>query len=151
MFLTVHSATGLLIDQYVKSPLLAFGAGFISHYIFDIIPHGDTRIPKQYHNIIHITLAGIFDLAIMSGYLLLVILGTNQFLTLSQIFAIIGSILPDALQLIYFIYSDNKYLRKICKWHHYFHNLVSRKFQINLTAGIILQLILFIILLNIIY
>ena len=56
MFLTVHSAVGLVIPHYVKNPFLAFFAGFILHYVFDIIPHGDTKIPKKYHNLIHIAL-----------------------------------------------------------------------------------------------
>ena len=147
MFLTVHSATGLLIGQYVKNPLLAFFAGFISHYLFDIIPHGDTQVPKQYQNLVYITLAGIIDLAVMISYLLIFMLFTNHFLFLSQIFAILGCLLPDCLQFIYYLYPHQKKLQKIQNFHNFFHELISNKFEFSLLKGIIFQLLLFLLLL----
>jgi len=147
MFLTVHSATGLLIGQYVKNPLLAFLAGFISHYVFDIIPHGDTQIPKQYHNLIYLALAGIFDLAVMISYLLIFMLFSNHLLSLSQIFAILGCLLPDCLQFIYYLYPRQKILKKIQSFHNFYHELISNKFEFSLLEGIIFQLLLFMILL----
>jgi hypothetical protein len=147
MFLTVHSATGLLIGQYVKNPLLAFLGGFISHYIFDIIPHGDTQVPKQYQNLVYITLAGIIDLAAMISYLLIFMLFTNHLLSLSQIFAILGCLLPDCLQFIYYLYPRQKTIRKIQSIHNLFHELITKKFEFSLTTGLIFQLIFFVILL----
>ena len=44
MFLTVHAATGILIGKYTGNIYLAFIAGFLSHLILDIIPHGDQLI-----------------------------------------------------------------------------------------------------------
>lgn len=145
MFLTVHSAVGLTIGQYVKNPLLAFLAGLGFHYIFDIIPHGDTQISKKYYNVVYITLAGLFDLALTISFLLLFMIMTGQLLTWAQILAIVGSLLPDALQFLYFLYPQNPTLKFCQKIHHYFHSLIAKNFELSLRAGMSLQLLLFII------
>jgi len=148
MFLTVHSAVGLTIGQYVRNPLLAFLAGFISHYIFDIIPHGDTKVPRQYLNLVYLALAGTIDLAVMISYLLLFMLFTNQPLSLSQIFAILGSLLPDGLQFVYYLFPRQKFLKKTQSIHNFFHELIAKKFEFSLVFGLIFQLIIFLILLT---
>ncbi len=124
---------------------MAFFLGFICHYIFDIIPHGDTKAPKKYHNIIYITLAGLIDLAILTTFLLVLMVSKNELLSWPQIAAILGSVLPDAFQLIYFIFPQKQILKKIQKFHFYFHDLFSKKKDFNLTTGITLQIIIFII------
>ena len=143
MFLTVHSAAGLALAQYIKNPLLAFITGFISHYIFDIIPHGDTNAPKKYYNIIYLTTIGIFDLAVTSSFFLLLMLFRNKLLTLAEICAIVGSLMPDGLQVLYFIFPRQKHLLKIQKIHKFFHDLISKKLEFSLPVGIIFQLIIF--------
>jgi len=148
MFLTVHSATGLVIGNYVKNPFLAFFVGFILHYLFDIIPHGDTKVSKKYHNVIYMTLAGIIDLIALSGSFLIIILVQNKFFTMSQIAAICGSVLPDALLFCYFILPQNKILSQLKKFHHYIHGLISSRWEINLIPGMLLQIILYIIILT---
>ncbi|MCX6744444.1 MAG: hypothetical protein NTX82_02880 [Candidatus Parcubacteria bacterium] len=146
MFLTVHSAVGLTIANYIKNPLLAFFVGFILHYVFDIIPHGDTQIPKKYHNIVYITLAGFLDLAVLTSFLLILMLGQAKFLTWTQIAAISGSVIPDLIQFIYFLHPRQKHLLRIQKVHDFFHGLITNKKNFGLIPGLILQIILFLIL-----
>ncbi|MEW5805231.1 MAG: hypothetical protein AB1721_00660 [Patescibacteria group bacterium] len=38
---TTHVLTGLVIGKYLKNPILAFGAGVLSHFVLDAIPHWD--------------------------------------------------------------------------------------------------------------
>jgi len=143
MFLTVHSAAGLVASQYIANPILAFIIGFILHYFFDIIPHGDSKIPKRYWNVVYITFAGIIDILVLTIFVTLLMVKTGQILTITKAMAILGSILPDCLQFIYFLLPKNQLLKKINKFHNYFHDLLYPKFEIGLIPGIILQIIIF--------
>jgi hypothetical protein len=145
MFLTVHSAVGLAASKYFHQPILAFIAGFILHYVFDLIPHGDTEVSKKYHNAVYMTLAGLIDLAILSSSLIIIMLTQARIFTWTELAAICGSVLPDALLFFYFIKPQNKVLLKLKKFHHYIHNLLVSKLKIGLIPGMILQVIIFII------
>jgi hypothetical protein len=145
MFLTVHGAVGLAASQYFANPLLAFLVGFILHYVFDIIPHGDTRVSKKYWNPIHITLAGLIDISILFSLILLYIWHKGQLLPSNQIMAILGSILPDLIQFLYFFCPKNKLMTKINNFHEFFHGIISKKFEFNLYWGLIFQLLILII------
>jgi tetrahydromethanopterin S-methyltransferase subunit F len=151
MFLTVHSAVGLAASNYIHQPILGFIIGFILHYVFDIIPHGDTKVSKKYHNVIYMTLAGLIDLAILSSTFIVIMLTKNKFFNWVQILTICGSVLPDALLFFQFIWPQNKFLLRMKKLHHYIHNQLVNKFGLGLIPGMILQIILFIIALTIFF
>jgi hypothetical protein len=144
MFLTVHSSIGLTVSHYLTNPFLAFLSGFIFHYLSDIIPHGDTKAPKHFYNLIFITLAGLIDLFFLSLFLLVIMLSRHSWLSLSEIAAILGSIIPDSFQLLYFKYPKNKIFGKIHQVHSFFHNLISKKLEFSLVGGIIFQILIFI-------
>jgi len=149
MFLSVHGTIGLIIGKYCQNPILAFFLGLISHYCCDMIPHGDTRAPKKYNNLIYWGLAGIIDLSILSVTLLsLFIFNKIDIYNPNLSAAFLGSVLPDFLLLAYFL-SDKKLFILPFKLHNFFHNLISKKYEINLHLGLALQFILFIILLTI--
>ncbi|HDQ22912.1 MAG TPA: hypothetical protein ENN28_02955 [Candidatus Uhrbacteria bacterium] len=148
MFLTVHGTIGILIGQKITSPWLAFILGFVFHYIFDMIPHGDTKAPKKYYNIVYACLAGIFDLLLLA-FLIIFISSQTDIFKISVLFAISGSLLPDILQALYFI-SREKMFKFSKKTHDYFHNLISQNFELSFAAGLIFQLIIVIILTKII-
>ncbi|RJQ34150.1 hypothetical protein C4566_02380 [Candidatus Parcubacteria bacterium] len=44
MFITPHTSAAIWISTKVTDPVLAFAFGLISHFILDIIPHGDEDI-----------------------------------------------------------------------------------------------------------
>jgi len=146
MFLTVHGAIGIIIGQHIKSPVLAFLAGFISHYLSDIIPHGDTNAPEKWKNPIHIATAAFIDSIILLVFLLY--LGTKvNILNLATVSAFFGSLLPDFLQGFYFL-SNKKIFRRHQSFHNFFHFLIAEKFEWKFNQGIIFQLIIFIILIT---
>ena len=144
MFLTVHGAIGIIIGQRITSPWLAFILGFIFHYIFDIIPHGDTKFPKRYYNVIYASLAGIIDLIVLAIFMIFI--GTKvEILKINILLAITGSLVPDILQAVYFI-SRQKILGSLKKIHDFFHSLISKKIELGFITGIIFQILLLILL-----
>lgn len=45
MFLVGHGAVGALLATHLtKNPVVAFGIGWLSHYIVDFFPHGDESL-----------------------------------------------------------------------------------------------------------
>jgi hypothetical protein len=146
MFLSVHGTIGLIIGKYCQNPILAFFLGLISHYCCDIIPHGDTKAPQKYNNLIYWGLAGIIDLSILSVTLLsLFIYKKIDINNPSTYAAFLGSVLPDFLLLGYFL-SNKKVFKIPYQIHAFFHNLISKKFDWNFLLGLGLQIFLFIIL-----
>lgn len=144
MFLTVHAATGIIIGQYVPNPLFAFIIGFVSHYIFDIIPHGDSKAPEKYKNPIHIAFAGIIDLVVLSLFLIFLFFNQVELLRLNILLAVLGSMLPDILQAFYFVYRK-KIFKKLQIFHNFWHDLISHKYAFPLWLGLSFQLLLLII------
>lgn len=146
MFLTVHGAIGVIIGQRVTNPVLAFIFGFISHYFFDMIPHGDTKAPKKWNNLIHLALIALIDAFVMIVLLLWLGLKTNLH-QLSISAGFLGAVLPDFLQGIYFL-SGKKYFKQHQKFHNFFHFLIAKKIEWKFSTGLILQIIFFIILIK---
>lgn len=149
MFLTVHAPLGIIIGQHVNDPLLAFTLGFISHYLLDIIPHGDTDVPQKYKNPIYIALAGLIDSACLTVLLIFLLLNNIGLITPSIILGTVGAILPDLFQLFYYKYRGRN-SAKIQGIHNFFHDLIAKKWQFKFVNGVIFQLITLIILLIII-
>jgi len=145
MFLTVHAASGIVIGQYLQNPLLAFITGLIFHYIFDIIPHGDTRVLEKYKNPIHIALAGIIDLIVLLIFLIILLGLKVDLLNFSIISATFGAMLPDILQAFYYIYRG-KIFTKTQYIHNLFHDMISKKHDMTLIPGLIFQFIILILL-----
>jgi hypothetical protein len=145
MFITVHGTIGLIIGTYSQNPILAFFLGLISHYCCDIIPHGDTKVPKKYNNLIYWGLAGIIDLSILSITLLALLLFNKINIYNQNISAaFLGSVLPDFLLLGYFL-SNKKIFKIPFKIHYFFHNLISKKYEWPFWIGLGLQITLFIV------
>lgn len=100
MTLVIHATVGAIVGRYLPNPFLAFIAGFVSHFLVDIIPHGDSAVYKRYKSGLHkkrSTALVLIDgsLAIITS-LLLVNLGTFESLRAAS-WAIVGSVLPDLL------------------------------------------------------
>lgn len=47
MFITPHTSVALWISTKVTDPFLAFILGLISHFVLDIIPHGDDNLSEH--------------------------------------------------------------------------------------------------------
>ena len=70
MFLSVHTITGALIGERIADPFWAFGLALLSHFVLDMIPHGDFKRSPKLNNYIYIALGGLLDIAILSVFLI---------------------------------------------------------------------------------
>ncbi|MBI5766016.1 hypothetical protein HZA71_02195 [Candidatus Falkowbacteria bacterium] len=154
MFITIHAVAATLIGKKVASAPLAFILGIISHFILDIIPHGDQKlgkkffgfsfnlIPQEKKGIRTLALYGIIDAFALIG-LLLYLFRTFEFADSDSVaWAIIGGILPDALVGIYVV-GKFKFLKWFFELHskiHYFW-LDKMKKDIPLKWGVLMQII----------
>lgn len=103
MFLTSHATAALWITTKTDDPLLAFVLGFVSHFVLDIIPHGDETIGhhiadmrKRYYYLAKVALVDvIFSIAMVWFYV-------SQKTDISRLViacAVFGSWLPDFMWL----------------------------------------------------
>jgi len=147
MYITAHAAAGAAIGQFMPSVLFAFIAGFISHIILDMIPHGDewiknwkffrTRMQK-------ITIASTIDFI---GVIIMTIYWINHS-DISQLpyilSGIAGAVAPDALWGLYEL-TKSPILKWYRKAHTKAHHLICNK-KLTMIQGFIIQIPLVIIL-----
>ncbi|MFZ2681867.1 MAG: hypothetical protein WAZ14_02120 [Patescibacteria group bacterium] len=133
MTTTTHTAIGALIGTLVGNPVLGFVLGFCSHYLVDMIPHGDMHM-RDHDHLVNKTnektshLFVLLDVALGIG--LLTLLGTflPNDVTRSSVYiaAIFGSVLPDALVGINDLIKSHPG-RKHTKLHFFFHDYFCRQ------------------------
>ncbi len=147
MTITTHTAIGAIIGTAVGQPILGFLLGAASHFLVDMIPHGDVFLSDDYrvHNRNHASAYSYAILDTICGIILLVILG--QFLpnevTRAPVYiaAIFGAVLPDILVGIT-DFMDNKISNAYSKFHFFFHDFIVRRHKdIKLHYSLILQAI----------
>ncbi len=100
MALTIHVTIGAILGRYIPNPLLAFLVGFISHFLTDMIPHGDSAVYKRYKcgvNKKRSQALVLIDSALAITVTLLILnLGNFESLHAAS-FAIAGSVMPDII------------------------------------------------------
>lgn len=130
MTLTTHAAIGAAIGSAVGNPVLGFALGAASHFLVDMIPHGDNQLADLFR--IHkkrrkLAVAYVMVDAVIAMYMVMaVFLVRTDGTHLAFAAAISGSILPDLLVGLSDILRW-KVLKKFCKLHFYFHDFFSRK------------------------
>lgn len=130
MTLTTHAAIGAAIGSAVGNPVIGFALGAASHFLVDMIPHGDNqladlfRIHKKRRKlaVAYVMVDGVIAMYMIMAVFLVRTDGTH----LAFAAAISGSILPDLLVGLSDILRW-KVLKKFCKLHFYFHDFFSRK------------------------
>ncbi|MCX6746411.1 MAG: hypothetical protein NTX00_05405 [Candidatus Parcubacteria bacterium] len=141
MLLSVHATVGAIIGENVNTPLLAFVLAFISHFVLDIIPHGDDVLIKAYRNdfknkgVLYLIIFDIFSTALL---LLLLFYFHKISLTQTVYWGIFGGILPDLMVASYEI--TNKFFKRTHKIHSWTHDRIH--WTIPLKLGILVQLII---------
>jgi len=133
MTTTTHTAIGAVIGSIVGGPALGFVCGLASHYLVDMIPHGDMHM-RDSNNLVNKTnekMAHVFvitDVAV--GITLLTVLGSfmPDDITRSSVYmaSIFGSVLPDAMVGINDLVKSLPG-RKHTKLHFYFHDFFCRQ------------------------
>lgn len=155
MFITVHAATATIIGTQIANPILAFLAGLISHFVLDIIPHGDENLGKKFlgfrfktgekEDLKVMALYGSIDTFFMVIFLFFMFRTFNFISQDSVIWAIIGGILPDVLVAFHKLTKIRilNWFTKFHSWNHRF--IVTRiKADIPIKYGVFMQLIVMI-------
>lgn len=132
MTISTHTAIGAAIGFSVGNPILGFILGFLSHFIVDMIPHGDSDMSDQLRvkkvNIKRIIAYGTVDA--ITALILIVILFNAVPSEITTVLGatIVGSILPDLLVGIYDL-TKSKYLTWFNRLHFFFHDYFVIKYK----------------------
>lgn len=146
MTLTTHATLGAVIGHATGNPLLAFIFGFISHFLIDMIPHGDTGIADNY-KVKKVrrkqALAYVMVDAVVAILFVLIIANTRDITSVRNFtWGIVGSVLPDLIVGVYEL-TKTKYLHWFNKLHFYFHDFfVNRKGDVPLYYALMAQVVL---------
>ncbi|MFH1188083.1 MAG: hypothetical protein V1688_04485 [bacterium] len=150
MLISVHTAVGVIIAENVKiSAAGIFVLAVASHFVLDFIPHGDGNLIHWFSR--HINRDLILSLSVIDAFIaifyLLYIFSYTVIPKSAHIFwAVLGSILPDFLNIYYQIFKP-KILEPFSRFHNYIHNLVRSKMTVK--QGLLLQLVVIIFLIYI--
>lgn len=144
MLLTVHATAGALIGQQINNPVLAFVLAFISHFILDIIPHGDQDWIEEYKGDQKSKVKKIISIVVIDIVILLVLLVSKYYY--SESFApslsigagILGGILPDFLVGCHEL--SDRLFKKFYKFHFWIHDLI--KVKPSTLQGVVFQAII---------
>ncbi len=151
MTMSTHTAIGAAIGFAVGNPILGFIIGFTSHFLIDIIPHGDSNISKNLR--VHKRKKGAFTYGTIDGIaaIYIILLLTPIPKETSEIAfsaAIAGSILPDLLVGLHDL-TKSKFLKPINDLHFFFHELLVKKYgDIKLPTALIGQVVLIMIIMT---
>jgi hypothetical protein len=146
MFVTTHALVGALIaEQMPTHPVLAFTLGIASHFLLDIIPHGDSRLYKGYISGAKARRAVAYVLidSLVALFFVLFLFNTRFVDHRTAITAgIVGGVLPDFLVGIYEVLRVPG-LKWVHRVHFFFHNMISdKRGDLALSTGIAMQLVL---------
>ena len=150
MTISTHMAVGASIGLAFQNPIIGFSLGFISHFLIDIIPHGDSkmaeRLKVEKKKLVPYTY-GVIDY-LVAYYVLLAFLNIGDIKNMFAFtMAVAGSLLPDLLVVVYEA-SKGKLFKKFYNFHFFFHDMLVKKtgdmkliYGISYQVGVILLLL----------
>lgn len=141
MFLTVHGTAGIALGTLTGNPILAFIMGVISHFILDIVPHGDQfvdRWSRKGNRIQRLTFIFITEFSIAIIFIFLMfneLIFANPYVLLA---GMAGGMAPDFASGFTMVFKS-----KLWDWYFRFHNENHQLLQktISFKYGITLQLV----------
>jgi len=142
VYITSHATIGIMIGERIGNPVLGFFLGAFSHFICDMIPHGDTQFDAWIARIPRARRAVTYGMAILDLIAMLVMLwfiSPTLILTPSVVATTIGTIAPDILWAWYDI-AQWKLLAAYQQWHHCLHKVLPR--DIPYWLGLLYQTLL---------
>ncbi len=151
MTITTHATVGAAIGFHIGNPILGFFLGLASHFLLDMIPHGDSKISDAFRiqkkRTWPITYTALD--AIIAVYLILFIFNLKQhFDELTLSLSIAGAVLPDLIVGAYDV-TKSKYLRWFNNFHFKAHDLFTKKTgDVCLHHALVVQTIFIILLLR---
>lgn len=143
MFLTPHSVAAVALTQAVTAPGLAFVIGFVSHFLLDLVPHGDDGLnkwilKKKGSRVRKIFYVACIDSLIGGSIFLLLWAVAPRFNFWVAASAALGSVLPDILWGLAELFPKSRILEHYKQKHHLWQGSVSD--PLSLKWGMILQL-----------
>ena len=133
MILVAHGIVGAAVGSFFpQNPLLAFFAGFLSHFVFDAIPHWHYRIrsislkadsPREVFKVGWELILDAFKISLdfFLGFLLAAMIFTKGNYSDYSVFAgALGGVFPDGLLLLSSVWR-NKILILFRKFHFFVH------------------------------
>jgi hypothetical protein len=131
MFISVHASAGALIGQQVKNPILAFILAFASHFVLDMIPHGDQDWIDEYKDGEQTKVRKIIAIVALDGVVLATLLISKFFFidsfmpSLNIAAGILGGVLPDLLVACHEL--SDRLFKNFYKFHFIMHDLIKVK------------------------
>ena len=146
MTLTTHATLGAVIGHATGNPFLAFVFGFISHFLIDMIPHGDTGLADNFRVHKHHrkqTVAYVMVDAVFALFFVLLLANTRDIISMRTFsWGIVGGVLPDLLVGLYDL-TKSPLLRWFNRIHFFFHDFfVKRKGDVPLYYALLAQIVL---------
>ena len=145
MFLAGHVAAGALIGQQLgTNPVLIFLLAFASHFLLDLVPHGDHHHVDGYYNghkeaIRKLYNAIIVD-AVITIIMVIILLVYTDLNKVAIAWGMIGGVLPDLLVGIAEL-RKSKLLNLYNKFHFWFHDALVHSFKVRPWPGALGQII----------
>lgn len=135
---------GVLLGQNVPTPGLAFCLGVASHFMLDLIPHGDSQLYVNYkegHKVKKSLIYVAVD-SILAIIILIYLLETTPFASRGTMVAgVIGGVCPD----FFVALGEGVKIRPLLwfqRLHMRIHNAISSRIgNLSLGAGICMQLV----------
>ncbi|MFA6410264.1 MAG: hypothetical protein WCW26_01675 [Candidatus Buchananbacteria bacterium] len=145
MFLTIHGAAGVLIGEQINNFWLALILGFISHFLIDLIPHGDVELLEDKNDRYHFSQKTVsllkkitlLDVATMFSFLTIYYWQGLISISWPVLGGLAGSILPDFLQGLYFL-TRHPILKRYFKFHSDMH-FVLKNLLVSFKTGLAIQ------------
>ena len=142
--LMIGGSLGLLIAP--GHPFLVFIVAFVTHFLIDVIPHGDADLYDKYLQGQKVLQARLYvALDVVASALLLAFLLTRPFdpgVREMVIWGLAGGILPDILVGVYEQFQLKTFAR-FHAFHLFFHNLATKRMgDISFFGGIVMQVMM---------
>lgn len=142
MFITPHTSAALWISTRVTDPLLAFFFGVVSHFMLDMIPHGDEQLADhkkgKREKLVYLMKVAFVDtaLAVLLIYFF-ISYGpeVNHYVLFSAVF---GTWLPDLAWIVIEYFKLNSMY-----WYIVFHGKLHNLFdwQYSIVYGVPFQMV----------
>jgi glycerol-3-phosphate acyltransferase PlsY len=146
MFVVTHVLMGGLIGENTPTPIVAGALGVASHFILDLIPHGDSYLYYDYKEGKGVAKSLVYTIvdAVLAVVVLVYMLEIAPYASRgTMVCAIVGAIIPDALVALAEIIPIRP-LIWFANAHMRIHDSVSDRIgHIRPSYGMIIQTILF--------
>jgi len=152
MFIAGHAAAGALIgEQLGGNPVLIFIVAMASHFLLDVIPHGDGHHVNDYFAGTKKHLKALYNVLLIDTVATIILV--SWFMAYANInriavaWGIIGGVLPDLLVGINEVWKNSK-IKWFSKFHFIVHNALIDTIKVKPWPGAALQIAIIVLLIK---